>query len=150
LSDDNDDFLEQLVEWIWQGEPKYSEKTCPGATLSTTKSLMTTRSRTPDRSGGKPATNRLSYGAAYENGFKIFWTKNRKKILFQLWKSTRSLWTVMEIGRRRCYIRSRVDWCKRLSGGRNKVENVRQHQNRMKTSERGDLWCEMVDVWLSE
>jgi hypothetical protein len=24
-----------------------------------------TRSRTPDRSGGKPATNRLSYGAAY-------------------------------------------------------------------------------------
>jgi hypothetical protein len=32
--------------------------------LSTTKSHMTTRSRTPDRSGGKPATNRLSYGAA--------------------------------------------------------------------------------------
>jgi hypothetical protein len=33
--------------------------------LSTTKFHMTTRSRTPDRSGGKPATNRLSYGAAY-------------------------------------------------------------------------------------
>jgi hypothetical protein len=32
--------------------------------LSITKSHMTTRSRTPDRSGGKPATNRLSYGAA--------------------------------------------------------------------------------------
>jgi hypothetical protein len=48
-----------------QGKPKYSEETCPGATLSTTKSHMTTRSRTPDRSGGKPATNRLSYGAAY-------------------------------------------------------------------------------------
>jgi hypothetical protein len=28
---------------------------------------MTTRSRTPDRSGGKPATNRLSYGAAEMN-----------------------------------------------------------------------------------
>jgi hypothetical protein len=25
-----------------------------------------TRSRTPDRSGGKPATNRLSYGAAQQ------------------------------------------------------------------------------------
>jgi hypothetical protein len=64
IDDDEDDFLEQLVEWIWQGKPKYSEETCAGATLSTTKSHMTTRSRTPDRSGGKPATNRLSYGAA--------------------------------------------------------------------------------------
>jgi hypothetical protein len=36
----------------------------PGAILSTTKSHMTTRSRTSDCSGGKPATNRLSYGAA--------------------------------------------------------------------------------------
>jgi hypothetical protein len=34
--------------------------------LSTTKSHMTTRSQTPDRSGGKPAINRLSYGAALE------------------------------------------------------------------------------------
>jgi hypothetical protein len=39
-----------------QGKPKYSEETCPSATLSTTKSHMTTRSGTPDRSGGKPAT----------------------------------------------------------------------------------------------
>jgi hypothetical protein len=59
--DDEDDFLEQLVELIRQGKPKYSEETCPGATLSTTKSHMTTRTRTPDHSGGKPATNRLSY-----------------------------------------------------------------------------------------
>jgi hypothetical protein len=62
LIDDDDDFLEQLVEWIWQGKPKYSEETCPGATVSTTKPHMTTRSRTPDRSGGKPAINCLSYG----------------------------------------------------------------------------------------
>jgi hypothetical protein len=54
-----------LVEWIWQGKPKHSEETCPGATSPTTKSHMTTRSRTPDRSGGKPDTNRLSYGAAF-------------------------------------------------------------------------------------
>jgi hypothetical protein len=61
--DDEDYFLKQLVEWIWHGKPKYLEQTCPGAILSTTKSHMT-RSRTPDRSGGKPETNRLSYGAA--------------------------------------------------------------------------------------
>jgi hypothetical protein len=56
--------LEQFVAWIWQGKLKYSEETYPSATLSTTKSHMTTRSRTPDRSGGKPATNHMSYGAA--------------------------------------------------------------------------------------
>jgi hypothetical protein len=49
---------------FWQGKPKYSEETCSGATLSTTKSHMTIRSRTPDRSGGKPASNRLSNDAA--------------------------------------------------------------------------------------
>jgi hypothetical protein len=57
------------VESVWQGKPKYSEETCPGATLSTTKFHMTTRSRTPDGSGGKPANNRLSYGAASVYGF---------------------------------------------------------------------------------
>jgi hypothetical protein len=29
-----------------------------------------TRARTPDRSGGKPATNRLSYGAAFKTGLR--------------------------------------------------------------------------------
>jgi hypothetical protein len=47
------------------GETEVLGGNLPGATLSTTKSHMTTRSRTPDRSGGKPATNRLSYGAAF-------------------------------------------------------------------------------------
>jgi hypothetical protein len=66
-------FFEQLVEWIWQGKPKYSEETCPGATLSTTKSHMMTWSRTPDRSGGKPVTNRLSYGTASHPGSRNYW-----------------------------------------------------------------------------
>jgi hypothetical protein len=49
----------------WQGKPKYSEKTCPSATLSHHKSHMPRSGfEPPDRSGGKPATNRLSYGAA--------------------------------------------------------------------------------------
>jgi hypothetical protein len=38
--------VEKQMECRWQGKPKFSEKTCPG------------------RRGGKPATNRLSYGAA--------------------------------------------------------------------------------------
>jgi hypothetical protein len=48
----------------WQGEPKYSEKTCPGATLSTKNPTWPDPGSNPGRRGGKPATNRLSYGAA--------------------------------------------------------------------------------------
>jgi hypothetical protein len=46
----------------WQGKPKYSEKTCPDATLSITNPTWLN----PGRRGGKPATNRFSYGAATE------------------------------------------------------------------------------------
>jgi hypothetical protein len=63
IDDDEDNFWSNWWNEFWQGKPKYSEETCPGTTLSITKSHMTW-SRTPDRSGGKPATNRLSYGAA--------------------------------------------------------------------------------------
>jgi hypothetical protein len=48
----------------WQGKPKYSEKTCPSATLSTTNTTRLDQVFNPGRRGGKPATNRLSYGAA--------------------------------------------------------------------------------------
>jgi hypothetical protein len=61
---DEDDFWSNWWNENWHGKPKYSEKTYPSATLSTTKSHMT-RSRAPDRSDGKPATNRLSCGAAF-------------------------------------------------------------------------------------
>jgi hypothetical protein len=37
---DEDDFWSNWWNEIWQGKPKYSEKTYPSATLSTTKSLM--------------------------------------------------------------------------------------------------------------
>jgi hypothetical protein len=47
----------------WQGKPKYSEKTCPRATLSTTNPTWPDPSSNPGRRGGRPATNRLSYGA---------------------------------------------------------------------------------------
>jgi hypothetical protein len=48
----------------WQGKPKYSEKTCSSATLSTTNPTWPGPGSNPGRRGGKPATNRLSYGAA--------------------------------------------------------------------------------------
>jgi hypothetical protein len=33
-------------KWLWQGKPKYSEKTCPDATLSTTNPTCQARART--------------------------------------------------------------------------------------------------------
>jgi hypothetical protein len=48
----------------WQGKTKYSEKTCPSATLSTTIPTWPDLGSNPGRRGGKPATNRLSYGTA--------------------------------------------------------------------------------------
>jgi hypothetical protein len=47
----------------WQGKPKYSEKTCPSAALSTTIPTCCPDAN-PGRRGGKPATNRLNYGKA--------------------------------------------------------------------------------------
>jgi hypothetical protein len=57
--------VEKLVQWrsVWESE-MYSEKTCPSATLSTTNLTWLDRALNPGRRGGKPATNRLSYGAA--------------------------------------------------------------------------------------
>jgi hypothetical protein len=58
--------------WLWwwrnrwndlQGKPKYSEKTCPSAALSTTNPTCCPYAN-PGRRGGKPASNRLSYGTA--------------------------------------------------------------------------------------
>jgi hypothetical protein len=46
----------------WQGKPKYSEKTCPSAALFTNPTCCPDAN--PGRRGGKPATNRLSYGTA--------------------------------------------------------------------------------------
>jgi hypothetical protein len=46
------------------GGMKYSEKTCPSATLSTTNPTWSNPGSNLGRSGGKPETNRLSYSAA--------------------------------------------------------------------------------------
>jgi hypothetical protein len=54
----------QSMEWELEGELKYSEKTCPIANFSTTKPMWPDLGSNPGRRGGKPATNRFSYGAA--------------------------------------------------------------------------------------
>jgi hypothetical protein len=46
----------------WQGKLKYSDETCPNATLSTTNPHL---GLNPDRRGRKPATNRLSYDTVF-------------------------------------------------------------------------------------
>jgi hypothetical protein len=48
----------------WRGKPKYSEKTFPSATSSTTNPTWLDPGLNPGRRGGRPATKRLSYGAA--------------------------------------------------------------------------------------
>jgi hypothetical protein len=48
----------------WQRKPKYSKKTYRSATLSTTNPHMLCPDANPGSRGGKPATNRFSYGAA--------------------------------------------------------------------------------------
>jgi hypothetical protein len=48
----------------WQGKPKYSKKTCHSTTLSTKNPTWLDPVLNPGRRGGKPANNRLSYGAA--------------------------------------------------------------------------------------
>jgi hypothetical protein len=45
----------------WQGKSKYSEKTCPSATLSTTNPTWTELGSNPGRRNGNPVDNRLSY-----------------------------------------------------------------------------------------
>jgi hypothetical protein len=58
--DDRWVIVEQLVEWRLAGE------TCPSATLSTTNPNWPDPGSNPGRRGGRPATNRLSYGGNHK------------------------------------------------------------------------------------
>jgi hypothetical protein len=57
----------------WQRKPKYSEKTRPRATLSTTNPTWPDPGSNAGRRCGKPATNRLSYGAAISFTYLLQW-----------------------------------------------------------------------------
>jgi hypothetical protein len=65
----------------WQGKPKYSEQTCPSATLSTTNPTWPDPGSNPGRRDGKPATTRLSYGAAIDvcnSVDRCYWNVNKQ------------------------------------------------------------------------
>jgi hypothetical protein len=55
----------------WQGKPKYTEKTCPSATLFTINPTGPDPGPNLARRGGKPASNTLSYGAAIVAGLMV-------------------------------------------------------------------------------
>jgi hypothetical protein len=59
----------------WQGKPKYSEKTRPSATLSTTNPTWPDPGSNPGHCSGKPATNRLSYGASSTRKVSSKWLR---------------------------------------------------------------------------
>jgi hypothetical protein len=64
--------MEQLVEWRLAGETEVLRENLPQRLFVHHKIPHDqTRARTSDRHGGKPATNRLSYGAAW--GSVILW-----------------------------------------------------------------------------
>jgi hypothetical protein len=64
----------------WQGKPKYSEKTCPSDALSTTNPTCCPDAN-PGCRGGKPASNRLSYGTAFTSltsrQWHVVWCQDR-------------------------------------------------------------------------
>jgi hypothetical protein len=56
--------VEQLEQWELAGEREALGGNLHSATLSTTNPTWPELGSNPGRSGGKPATNRLSYGTA--------------------------------------------------------------------------------------
>jgi hypothetical protein len=56
--------VKKLVEWRLVGETEVLGENLPSASLSTTNPTWLDPGLNPGRRGGKPATNRLSYGAA--------------------------------------------------------------------------------------
>jgi hypothetical protein len=82
----------------WQGKPKYLEKACSSATLSTTNPTWSDLGSNRGRRDGKPATNRLSYGTTT--------IRSLLRIVFEIQqrRSERSFacggWTVAELKRR--------------------------------------------------
>jgi hypothetical protein len=65
--------VESMMEYRLAGKPKFSEKTCPSTTFVHHKIPRAHPGLNPGRRGGKPATNRLSYGAALSRYSDRLW-----------------------------------------------------------------------------
>jgi hypothetical protein len=89
---------------VWQDKPKYLEKTCLSATLFTTNPTWPNPGSNSGRRGGKPATNRLSYGAALLGYLLINKTSFRATINFLKWIATKWIWSQMWNCLAFCYI----------------------------------------------
>jgi hypothetical protein len=76
----------------WQGKPKNSEKTYPGATLSTKNPTWPDPGSNPGRRRGKPATNRLSYGAALPLHLLRWSTWQRRRAVEMVASRPDALW----------------------------------------------------------
>jgi hypothetical protein len=65
--------VEQLWNENWQGKPKYSEKTYPSATLSTTNPTWSDLGLNLGHHSGKPVANHLSYDTTFMSvSFHLF------------------------------------------------------------------------------
>jgi hypothetical protein len=98
---------------VWQGKPKYSEKTCPSATLSTTNPTWLDPILNPGRRDGKPATNRLSYGAAFRDLLNAcqFGFRARHSTTLQLMRPTTTWPFISTI----IYLRTQCSWTSKKS-----------------------------------
>jgi hypothetical protein len=86
--------VEQSVEWQLVGEPTYPEKNYPRATFSTTNPTWRNLGSNLGRRGGKPVTNRLSYGTAWIQSmytFKLVRKMNMNDVLnWRAWAKPRN------------------------------------------------------------
>jgi hypothetical protein len=71
--------VDQLVEWRFAGETEVLGENLPQLLCPPQIPHDQTQARTPGRRGGKPATNRLSYGAAVSGQFYALTTLPPKK-----------------------------------------------------------------------